>query len=85
MMFLVKIYFIKDNTCFYLKEVGGISDVNIRHKKFVESIRIIIDAEDKPLKSILPGTNEDLDEDSFDLQAELERRFEEIFGPLDDN
>lgn len=59
--------------------------MNIRHKKFVESIRIIIDAEDKPLKSILLGTNEDLDEDSFDLQAELERRFEEIFGPLDDN
>ena len=59
--------------------------MNIRNQKFVESIRIIIDAEDKPLKSILPGTNEDLDEDSFDLQAELERRFEEIFGPLDDN
>ena len=59
--------------------------MNIRHKKFVESIRIIIDAEDKPSKSILAGANEDLDEDSFDLQAELERRFEEIFGPLDDN
>ena len=59
--------------------------MNIRHKKFVESIRIIIDVEDKPFKSIMSGANEDSGEDSFDLQAELERRFEEIFGPLDDN
>lgn len=59
--------------------------MNIRHKKFVESIRLEINVEDKALKSILPGLNEELDEGPFDLQAELERRFYEIFGPLDDN
>lgn len=59
--------------------------MNIRHKKFVESIRIIIDVEEKTSKSISPGSNEDFDEDSFDLQDELERCFEEIFEPLDDN
>lgn len=85
MIFSVKTYFIKDNPCFLLNVIGEIAAMNIRHKKFVESIRIIIDVEEKPSKSILPGSNEDLDEDSFDLQAELERRFEEIFGPLDDN
>lgn len=44
--------------------------MNIRHKKFVESIRLEISVEDKALKSILPGLNEELDEGPFDLQTE---------------
>ena len=59
--------------------------MNISHKKFVESIRCVINVEDTISKSFLPESNEDLDEDSFNLQAELERRFDETFGPIDDD
>lgn len=85
MMFLVKTHFIKDNTCFLLKAIGGIATMNIRHKKFVETIRLKSDVEEGTPKSFSNESDEDVDTDSFDLQAELERKFDEIFGPLDDN
>lgn len=59
--------------------------MNIRHKKFVETIRLKIDVEEGTSRSLSTESDEDVDTDSFDLQAELERRFDEIFGPLDDN
>ena len=85
MMLLVKTYSIKDNNCFLLKAIGGIAAMNIRHKKFVETIRLKIDLEEGAPKSFSNESDEDVDTDSFDLQAELERKFDEIFGPLDDN
>ena len=59
--------------------------MNIRHKKFVETIRLKIDVEEGAPKSFSNESDEDVDTDSFDLQVELERKFDEIFGPLDDN
>lgn len=59
--------------------------MNIRHKKFVETIRLKIDVEERTSRSLSTESDEDVDTDSFDLQAELERKFDEIFGPLDDN
>lgn len=59
--------------------------MNIRHKKFVETIRLKIDVEEGTSKSLSTESDEDVDTDSFDLQAELERKFDEIFGPIDDN
>lgn len=59
--------------------------MNIRHKKFVETIRLKIDVEEGTSRSLSTESDEDVDTDSFDLQAELERKFDEIFGPLDDN
>lgn len=59
--------------------------MNIRHKKFVETIRLKIDVEERTSRSLSTESDEDVDTDSFDLQAELERKFDEIFEPLDDN
>ncbi len=59
--------------------------MNIRHKKFVETIRLKIDVEEGTSRSLSTESDEDVDTDSFDLQAELERKFDEIFGPIDDN
>ena len=59
--------------------------MNIRHKKFVETIRHKIDVEKGTSRSLSTESDEDVDTDSFDLQAELERKFDEIFGPIDDN
>ena len=42
-----------------------------------------IDLEEKPKE--VPNNNIVQEEDSYDLQKELEAKFDELFGPIDDN
>lgn len=60
-----------------------------KHKQFAESLRNILrnntgnntrsDNRSKSENLIIPP------EDNYDLQAELERKFDELFGPLDED
>lgn len=70
---------------FVFVEIGGVDAMSIRHEKFVESIRLIINEDESPSKSLSTGSDDESNIDSFDLQEELERRFDDTFGPLDDD
>lgn len=59
--------------------------MSIRHEQFVESIKQIISKDDDVRRTSLPKTEDEADSDAFGLQKELERRFDEIFGPLDED
>ena len=53
-----------------------------RHLAFVENMRNSIEKyENKTNKAITDNTE---DEDYDELRAELERKFDELFGPIDD-
>ena len=58
---------------------------NIDSKENIEQKEKTLDLNDfEDSAPILPQGNEE-DDDLYDLQKELEAKFDELFGPLDDN
>ena len=57
----------------------GIEDKTLKEEKTVDNILDLNFEDDAP---VLPQQEE---EDSYDLQKELEAKFDELFGPLDEN
>lgn len=62
--------------------------MNTKHKLFVEGMRSVlkddtahIEKNEGVQKIVIP--DEPTDQSDFDLQAELERKFDELFGPID--
>lgn len=57
-----------------------------KHKEFAESLRNIMRNEEKKRRVInQERRNENLDEESLSLQEMLEEKYNELFGPLDDD
>lgn len=63
------------------KELGLV--VN-KHKEFAESMRNIMRNDEKNRKENNQRRDDNLDEDSRSLQEILEQKFDELFGPIDD-
>lgn len=62
--------------------------MNTKHKLFVEGMRSVLkddtahtEKNEEIQKIVIP--DEPMDQSDFDLQAELERKFDELFGPID--
>jgi hypothetical protein len=62
--------------------------MNKKHKLFVEDMRSILNDDtvhteenERTQRVVIP--DEPMDQSDFDLQAELERTFDELFGPID--
>lgn len=56
-----------------------------KHKEFADSMRrIILNTEEKHKEKELKSTVDDIDEDNRSLQELLEAKFDELFGPVDD-
>lgn len=59
--------------------------VNNKHNAFAESLRNIMRTEEKKLPEPQKKSDEDYDEETRSLQELLEAKFDEFFGPKDDN
>ena len=55
-----------------------------KHKEFAESRRNIMRNDEKNRKENNQRRDDNLDEDSRSLQEILEQKFDELFGPIDD-
>ena len=55
-----------------------------KHKEFAESMRNILRNDEKNRKENNQRRDDNLDEDSRSLQEILEQKFDELFGPIDD-
>ena len=55
-----------------------------KHKEFAESMRNIMRNDEKNRKENNQRRDDNLDEDSRSLQEILEQKFDELFGPIDD-
>lgn len=55
-----------------------------KHKEFAESMRSIMRNDEKNRKENNQRRDDNLDEDSRSLQEILEQKFDELFGPIDD-
>ena len=55
-----------------------------KHKEFAESLRNIMRNDEKNRKENNQRRDDNLDEDSRSLQEILEQKFDELFGPIDD-
>ena len=55
-----------------------------KHKEFAESMRNIMRNDEKNRKENNHRRDDNLDEDSRSLQEILEQKFDELFGPIDD-
>lgn len=61
---------------------------NTKHKLFVEGMRSVLKDDtahtekNEEIQKIVIS-DEPMDQSDFDLQAELERKFDELFGPID--
>lgn len=59
--------------------------VNNKHNEFAESLRNIMRTEEKKQSETQRKSDEEYDEETQSLQEILEAKFEELFGPIDDN
>lgn len=59
--------------------------VNNKHNEFAESLRNIMRTEEKKQSETQRKRDEEYDEETQSLQEILEAKFEELFGPIDDN
>lgn len=59
--------------------------VNNKHNKFAESLRNIMRTEEKKQSETQRKSDEEYDEETQSLQELLEAKFDELFGPIDDN
>lgn len=55
-----------------------------KHKEFAESMRNIMRNDEKNRMENNQRRDDNLDEDSRSLQEILEQKFDELFGPIDD-
>lgn len=55
-----------------------------KHKEFAESMRNIMRNDEKNRKENNQRREDNLNEDSRSLQEILEQKFDELFGPIDD-
>ncbi len=59
--------------------------MNNKHNEFAESLRNIMRTEEKKQSETQRKRDEEYDEETQSLQEILEAKFEELFGPIDDN
>lgn len=59
--------------------------VNNKHNEFAESLRNIMRTEEKKQSETQRKRDEEYDEETQSLQEFLEAKFDELFGPIDDN
>lgn len=59
--------------------------MNNKHNEFAESLRNIMRTEEKKQPEQQKKSDEDYDEETRSLQELLEAKFDELFGPIDDN
>lgn len=59
--------------------------VNNKHNEFAESLRNIMRTEEKKQSETQRKSDEEYDEETQSLQEFLETKFDELFGPIDDN
>lgn len=59
--------------------------MNNKHNEFAESLRNIMRTEEKKQSETQRKSDEEYDEETQSLQEILEAKFEELFGPIDDN
>lgn len=59
--------------------------VNNKHNEFAESLRNIMRTEGKKQSETQRKSDEEYDEETQSLQEFLEAKFDELFGPIDDN
>lgn len=59
--------------------------VNNKHNEFAESLRNIMRTEEKKQSETQRKSDEEYDEETQSLQELLEAKFDELFGPIDDN
>ena len=57
---------------------------NVKEEMNEDKINSILDLEFEDDAPVLPQEQENSDEDTYDLQKELEAKFDELFGPLED-
>lgn len=59
--------------------------MNNKHNEFAESLRNIMRTEGKKQSETQRKSDEEYDEETQSLQEFLEAKFDELFGPIDDN
>ena len=59
--------------------------MNNKHNEFAESLRNIMRTEEKKQSETQRKSDEEYDEETQSLQEFLETKFDELFGPIDDN
>ena len=59
--------------------------MNNKHNEFAESLRNIMRTEEKKQSETQRKRDEEYDEETQSLQEFLEAKFDELFGPIDDN
>lgn len=56
-----------------------------KHNEFAESLRNIMRTEEEKQSKPQRNNDEEYDEETQSLQELLEAKFDELFGPIDDN
>lgn len=59
--------------------------VNNKHNEFAKSLRNIMRTEEKKQSETQRKSDEEYDEETQSLQEILKSKFDELFGPIDDN